>query len=160
MIVYVLIGAFVAGLASGAGGMNWWNEAATARHEKALAAAQAKVDAQARQAEVEAANKIAGMQKAFDAGQEKAKIVTKIIYDKGASYVQNTPALRAPQCDIDPVGVSIIAGAVTDLQRTAAASVLGLSVSSAVYPAAGANAGVGAVPAVSGKSQPAKGVPQ
>ena len=108
MIFYVLIAAFVGGGLLGAGGMNWWNEAAIARAERAQAEAQAKVDQAAQEARQTAENTISDMESAYKAGEANAKIVTKTIYVKGQSYVASTPVFSNPQCVVPDDGVSIL----------------------------------------------------
>ncbi len=150
--LYLTLGAFVAGLAMGGYGAWDWQSSRQAAKERDLAEAQAMVDQKATELRAAAAEKINAMQAAYEAGELNAKTVTKTIYVKAQTYAQSTPTLRAPQCNISPDGVQYIASAVSELQRTAAASVLGLAVSSTVYPAAGADVGGGTVPAVSGQS--------
>lgn len=158
MALAFLLAAFVAGLGMGGYGMSSWDEAKVARHEKAVAVAQAKVDEQAKQAVTAANDEIRKMQLAFDAGRAKARVVTNTINTKGEQYAAATPTLRSPQCFIGPDGVSVIADQASALQLAAAASVLGLSVSSAVYTRQGVNVGGGTVPPVSAQPANAGGV--
>ena len=110
MILYVLIAAFVGGGLLGAGGMNWWNDAAVARAEKAQAKAEAVVAAAAEEAEQEAANKIIDMQAAFNAGEAQTKVVTKIVYQKAQQYAATNAVLTNPQCFIPADGLQFING--------------------------------------------------
>ncbi len=98
--------------------------------------AQKKIDAQAAKIEQDAANHITDMQASFDAGEAQAKIVTKTVYVKGQTYVQNTPVFRNPDCVIPADGLRLINDQRASLQITTAADILGVPV-----PHAAAGAG-------------------
>lgn len=135
-------------VAFGAGGFYGgyeWEAGKVARAEKAQAEAQAKVDAQARAIEQEAQNKIIDMTAAFDAGEAKAKVVTRTVYAKGQQYVATNAVFSNPVCVVPADGMSIVNGARAGV-RTASAAAGG----AAAMPAAGSDPGrtdLDAVPA-------------
>jgi hypothetical protein len=99
-----------------------------AAHEKAQAEADALIEQQAEELTAKEAEKIIDMQAAFHAGEANAKVVTKTVYVKGQSYVASTPVFQNRDCVIPADGVQLLNSQITDLQTTAAASVLGLAV--------------------------------
>lgn len=156
-MIFLLI--FIAGMAAGGYGAYDYMDGKTARRERALEQAQKKIDEQGAQAVKAANDEIAKMQLAYEAGQAKAKIKIQTVYAQGDTYVKNTPSLRSPVCVIGPAGVSALASQTSDLQLAAAASVLGLSVSGAIYPQGGNDDGRGTVSAASGQPGPVARLP-
>ncbi len=118
-MLYVILAVFVAGLSLGGGGVWQYKAGAEARHEKELAAAQAKVDAQAQKIATDAANKVTDMTAAYDAGEANAKTITKTVYVKGQAYVANTPAFANPACVIGADGLQLVNSARSGVQLAA-----------------------------------------
>jgi hypothetical protein len=138
MILYVLIAAFVAGVAGGGLGVNWWKDAQIARAEEAQRKAEMVVAAAAEEAEQEAANKIIDMQASFAAGELNAKTVTKTVYIKGQQIVANTPAFNNPACVIGADALQLLNGARTGTGVQLAAAATG---GNGAVPGAGSPAG-------------------
>ena len=152
--LYLLAGAFLVGILSGAGGMNWWAETKQARLERAQAAAQAQIDALAAKAQTEAANKITDMTAAYEAGEANAKTVTRTIYVKGQQVVAATPAFANPACVVGADGLQLLNGARAGVQLAANTAAIDGSV-----PATGAAAGRQDGDVVSGAVTGRGGVP-
>jgi hypothetical protein len=104
-MIYALIIAFLAGLTMGGAGAWQWKEGQIARHEQAQAAAQMEIDEAARQARVEAANKIIDMEAAYIAGESNAKTIVQKVYVKGQSYVSSQPVFQNPACVVPADGM-------------------------------------------------------
>ena len=115
-MIYLLVGIFVAGLTFGGGGVWQWKAGQEARHAQAQAEAQAKIDAQAAKIEADAANKLTDMQASYDAGEAKAKTITKTVYLKGESYVASAPVFRNADCVVPADGVLIVNSARAGVQ--------------------------------------------
>lgn len=74
------------------------SDAAVAGYQKREAVAQAKIDAQAKELEQQAANTVIDMTAAFDAGQAKAKVIERVVIERGATDVRSYPVFQNPAC--------------------------------------------------------------
>ena len=120
-MLYFILAAFVAGLMFGGVGVGEWKDGQAAKREKALLAAQAKVDAAAAEKTQATANALVDMQAAFDAGQAQREIVTKTVYVKGQDYIKTVPAAQNKDCVIPQEGMEMLNRA----RAQAAATILG-----------------------------------
>ena len=107
-MIYALIIAFIAGLTMGGAGMKAWKDGQIAKHEQAQAVAQMKIDEAARQARIEAENKIIDMEAAYIAGESNAKTVVQKVYVKGQSYVASQPVFQNPACVVPADGMLVL----------------------------------------------------
>lgn len=99
---------FVAGLTFGGVGVRTYYEGEIARKEVAQKQAQDELQQRVDKAEAEAATKLIDMQAAYDAGEANAKVVTKVVYERGKDYVAQTPAFANPDCVVPDNGLSIL----------------------------------------------------
>jgi hypothetical protein len=157
LIVIALI--FMAGITFGAGGMHEYQKGVIAREEAARVAAEAQLAKEVAKGLQEAENKMVDMQAAFAAGESKAKIVERTVYVQGQNYVKSTPNFSSPACAIDAAGLSILNRKIATLQRTAAASALGLSVPGPGDDQGTDDVGGGPVPPLPGSDGNVPGVP-
>jgi hypothetical protein len=105
-MLYLIIAIFVAvgmGLVYNAG-----REQGVNSYKVQEAAAQAKIEQQAKQLHQEAENKIIDMQAAFTAGEANAQVVTKTVYVKGQAYVASNAVFSNPACVVPADGVLIL----------------------------------------------------
>jgi len=114
-MIYLILGAFLAGLLSGGMGMKEWSDGRQAKHEQAQRQAQDKIDAQAAQIEAAAEVKVIDMEAAFLAGESNAKTITRTIYVKGQQNVATFEVFRNPACVLPPVVLSELNRARTGL---------------------------------------------
>jgi hypothetical protein len=143
VIFYVLIAAFLGGLAVGGGGMYQWKAGQEARHEQEQRAAQDKIDALAAKAKQDAENKLVDMDAAFQAGEAQQKVITKTVYVKGQSYVAAAPQVFAnPQCVLPDSSLQLINSEAASLRTAAAANVFGFGVPDTGGPAGRPNGNV------------------
>ena len=167
-MIYGILIAFVVGMALGGSWMKEWKDGQIAKHEQAQAVAQMKIDEAARQARIEAENKIIDMEAAYIAGESNAKTVVQKVYLKGQSYVASQPVFQNPACVVPADGVLAINRARAGMRTPAdpgepAASVpaagadQGRAAGNAVPASPGGHGAVGGVPATtavpSGNSQ-------
>lgn len=103
MIQLIMILALVVAVGAGVGSfaLHERNAAVNAEREK-VAAAQAKADKATQEATQAAADNIANMQGAYEAGEAKGKEIGAQYRAKGAGYVAANPAFKLAQCDIGP----------------------------------------------------------
>ena len=157
MILYLALGAFLAGLTMGGYGVKTYYDGAIAREKIEQAAAQAKLDERVQKAEAVAATHIDDMIAAYDAGEANAKTITKTIYVKGQNYVATTPVFSNPVCVVPDDGMQFLNGARAGVRAAADPGVL-----APALPAAGAAAGRtdgNAVPANAAGHGPVGSVP-
>ena len=135
-MIYLIIIVFLAGLFGGGYGVYQWEEGKIARAQQAQVEAQNAVDAAAREAEQEAANKIIDMNAAFEAGESNAKVITRTVYAKGQSYVASNAVFNLRECVVPPDGMQQLNSARAGVRTTTAAAG-----SAAAVPGAGTDSG-------------------
>jgi hypothetical protein len=104
----------VALLAFGAWTGGVWYKAsdqAVTSYKAKLEEQQKKIDEQAAKIKEESANHIVDMQAAFEAGQAKAKVITRTVLAKGADDVSKYPVFSNPDCVLPNSSLQLVNGA-------------------------------------------------
>ena len=90
---------------------NYASKESIASYQQKQAAAQDKIDAQAKEIVAQAQAEITNTQAAFEAGQAKGKVVYLNNVAKGQSYVASTPVFSNPVCVVPDDGMLQLNGA-------------------------------------------------
>ncbi len=107
VIIYVLLAAFLGGLAVGGGGVYQWKAGQEARHAQEQAEADATIQAQAQKIEQDAATKQTEIASAYKNGEANAKVIEKKVYIRSGQLSSSTPAFTNPVCFIGADGLQL-----------------------------------------------------